>query len=359
MILHIIACLFIVVVLLVIAYQYIFYPRQTMPHGLPIEILTPNPDKYQNDCLHPCIRFIPEGFCGYLWWMVQSPYYGRDSQLENPILYCSKDKEFSLEWKCMGVVRETPSKGFNSDPILFYEDNKLWIFWREYNTPLCDSLDISMATVGYSTNDGIHFSSLRVYLTQNDSTTDTQQCPILIKRNNKYLFYATHYQYKPERKGLGIAIWEGTSLENPDFILKETLKIPVIYTCDKAKQLKINNHYFFVSKPLKHDIWHFDLFEYKNKLYMFSVAEWGDNIMLSVAEDYKHFRTFRTPLVNAHASEKKMGWRPYFYKPTGFIADNILCLYYTSTGKEDCNKNELYFTKRKLKFQQNKRLAIK
>jgi hypothetical protein len=63
---------------------YFFYPRQNMPLGKKINIQTPIYEKYKNDCLHPCIRFIPSGFLGYHWWMVQSPYYGRNSAVENP-----------------------------------------------------------------------------------------------------------------------------------------------------------------------------------------------------------------------------------------------------------------------------------
>jgi hypothetical protein len=342
--------LFIITILFlfVIVYFFLFYPKQTMPVGIPVEITTPDYERYRNDCLHPCVRFIPSGFVGYNWWMVQSPYYRRDSKLENPILYYSKDKIFPLTWECLGVIKDTPLTGFNSDPTLFYEDNKLWIFWREYLTPLCKDLQVSKATVGFSTFDGINFSTLQVYLTEKETDIDREQCPILIKRDDKYLFYAVHYQHKPIRKNIGLAIWEGTSLEKPDFKLKETVKIDPVYTVDKFKQMKIGKHLIFIPKPLKHDVWHFDLFEYKNRLYMFSVAEWGDNIMMSVSEDFINFKTVRKPLINAHYSEKFYGRRQGFYKPTGYIVNDTLYLYYTTMAKDDEKRNALYLTNVKL-----------
>ncbi len=339
-----------VLFLLVFGYFRLFYPAQTMPVGVAVEINTPDPDKYRNDCLHPCVRFIPEGFMGHNWWMIQSPYYGRNSKLENPMLYFSRDETFPLKWECMGLVRDTPPTGFNSDPTLFYEDNRLWIFWRECLTPLCHDLNVTRATVGISTRDGIDFSPLQVYLTEKESNIDREQCPILLKRGDKYLFYAAYYQYKPVREGLGLAIWEGTNLEKPDFKLIGTPKVKPVFTCDKWKQLKIANHYFFLPRPLKYDIWHFDLFEYENKLFMFSAGEWGDNIMLGVSSDYKNFKTRRKPLVNAHYTEQIEGYRPYFYKPTGYITHNTVYLYYTTPGKIDRNRNELFFTKGKLKM---------
>lgn len=321
-----------------------FYPKQLMPIGKRISIQTPEPDKYHNDCLHPCIRHVPEGFCGYNWWMVQSPYYNRDSSLENPILYFSKDRDIPVNWEPVAIVQDTPPIGFNSDPVLFYEDGKLWIFWREFGTPLCKQLGIEKATVGCFTDDGKKFSSVKVYLTENSAVEDKEQCPILIKRGLLYLFYAVHYRYNPIRQSKGIAIWEGTSLENPDFVYKETIKLKPTYICDKWKQKRIGQKLLFIPKPQKHDIWHFDLFEYQNKLYMFSVGEWGDNIMLSVAKDYHHFKTLHKPLVNSHYTEQFLKYRPYFYKPTGFITGNTLHLYYTSMGKDDRNLNELFYT---------------
>ena len=320
----------------VVLYFYFFYPQQSMPKGVLIEIKTPNFKKYRNDCLHPCIRFIPSGFLGHNWWMVQSPYYGQNSKIENPILYYSDD---SINWIPVAVVRETPIKGYNSDPNLFYEDGKLWIFWRECFTPLGDSIDSLMATVGVWTLDGKAFSEPQVFLSHKEPNQDTEQSPILIKREGRYLFYAVHYQYEPERKNLGIAIWEGSSLTNPDFYLREVTKLPIIYTCDKFKQLKISKYLFFIPKPLKHDVWHFDLVEHDNKLYMLSVAEWGDNIMLSIADDYKHFKTMQKPLVNTHYSNQQ-----YLYKPTGFIQNKVLVLYYTARNNLDKNANQLFLT---------------
>lgn len=330
------------ILVLILLYFVSFYPRQSMPIGTRINIETPNPEKYKNDCLHPCIRFIPSGFLGYYWWMVQSPYYGRNSALENPILYYSEDLEAPTNWKPLAILSDTPLKGYNSDPNLYFEDGRLWVFWRECFTPLCDSFGALMATVGVWTQDGINFSEPKVFLNHKVAFQDTEQCPILIKKDNSYLFYAVHYQYKPERKNLGIAIWKGSSLDSPDFHLTETVKVPITLTVDKYKQKKFLGKLFFIPKPLKHDIWHFDLLEHNNKLYMFSVAEWGDNVMLSISEDYKKFKTQRIPLLNAHVSQQF-----YFYKPTGSIKNNILYLYYTAMGQIDINKNELFLTKMK------------
>lgn len=331
--------------LFISSYLYFFYPKQKMPKGITVDIQTPNSEKYRNDCLHPCIRYIASGFLGHKWWMVQSPYYGRSSALENPILYYSEDEVEPINWTPIAIVRETPSKGYNSDPNIYFEDGKLWVFWRECFTPLCDKIGALMATVGVYTLDGKSFSEPQVFLSHKEPNHDTEQSPILIKRENKYLFYAVHYQYKPVRKNIGVAIWESTSLDAPNFKQIRTTSVPLTFTVDKFKQKKFLGKLLFIPKPLKHDIWHFDLIEHKNKLYMLSVAEWGDNIMLSISDDYINFKTHRIPLLNVHVSQQFC-----FYKPTGFIKNDMLYVFYTARGQVDKQKNELYFSKKSFDF---------
>lgn len=330
----------ILIVVLILLYLFFFYPQQKMPVGKKIDIVTPEPEKYHNDCLHPCIRYIEEGFAGHKWWMVQTPYYGRDNTIENPILYFSDDNEFPVNWHVAVIVRETPKTGFNSDPVIYFESGKLWIFWRESQTPLCVSKNVVSATVGFYTTDGKNFSDPKIYLIETNIDSDAQQCPILIKHKGVYKFYAAHYQYRPARKSIGIAIWEGTSLDQPDFYHKTTSRINKIFTCDKFKQLKLGAKTYFLPKPLLHDNWHFDLFEYQNKLYLLSVAEWGDNIMLGESIDLVRFSIRQKPLVNTHFSGQK-----YMYKPTGFYRNGQLYLYYTARSKSDAKKNDLFFTR--------------
>ncbi|MDR3704383.1 MAG: hypothetical protein P4L28_00570 [Paludibacteraceae bacterium] len=332
----------IIVVLILLFIVYLFYPQQLMPVGEEIDIKTPESVKYHDDCLHPCVRYISEGFAGANWWMVQSPYYGMDNKLENPILYFSKDIDYPVNWEYTKVVQDTPTKGFNTDPCLFYEDNKLWVFWRECNTPRCDRECASMLTIGVYTQDGYVFSEPITFLKQIESDEDKEQCPILIKHGDKYLFYAVHYQYEPQRQLKGLVIWEGSSLVNPDFKIKNQLRAPTVYTCDKFKQLWFLNKLWFIPKPLKHNIWHFDLFEHEDKLYMVSVAEWGDNVMLAVSKDFINFKMSRIPLINNHFMETKTKRRLYFYKPSLIMIQNKIYLFYTNNFEA---KNRLFLTR--------------
>ncbi len=342
-------CIGIVLLALLGIYVYLFYPQQQMPVGKPVVVTTPDTSIYHNDCLHPCIRYSA-GF----YYMAQSPYYAWNNKIENPLFYQSNDYH---RWNNGVVLANTPLTGYNSDPCIMLEGDKTFYLWRECFTPLCDSLHCCNAIVGGYIKDSILLSK-QVLAINEPSSSDLVQCPILMKRigggqyaDSQYVrsdtlnfLYAVWYQYEPTRIGKGISIWQSKSLSKPDFELMDTIQVPTVYTVDRCKQLKIFGHIFYIPKPLKHDIWHFDLFEYEHKLYMVSVAEKGDNIMLSVSEDYTHFTTYRRPLVNNHYSENYTGYRQYFYKPTAFIQNDSLYVFYTANAKDDPSRNQLFVT---------------
>lgn len=345
-----IICLVLMMVIMAI-YCYLYYPQQSMPVGVPVSVETPEPEIYHNDCLHPCIRYDS---VSRFYHMAQSPYYGWNNKVENPIYYTSHNY---MQWNNGIVMEDTPIKGYNSDPCILLDGDSVLYVWRECGTPRCDSLGVVSATVGGVVRSG-KICDVKMYISNTSHDYDTQQCPILIKRNSggqcannhqdSVFVYAAWYQYDPERISNGVAIWRGNSITEPDFQLVDTLRMPTIYTVDKRAQLRMFDYIWYLPMPTKHDVWHFDLFEYKDKLYMVSVAEKGDNIMLSVSDDYRHFKHIRKPLVNNHYSENYTGYRQYFYKPTAFVKNDSLFVFYTANAKDDPNRNQLFVTKEKI-----------
>ena len=319
-------------------YCYLFYPQQIMPIGEPVEVATVEPEKYHNDCLHPCIRYCEKNSRYYL---AQSPYYGWDKKLENPMYYESKD---CTNWKNGTLIADAPEGGFNTDPCIYVDKSgDVTYIWRESKTKLAYSLNSERVIVGGAVKNG-KLVKKQIFAVNEWPDGDTVQCPILKEHDGAYYIYAAWYQYEPERKNKGIAIWKSASLEKPDFKLIEKIPFESVYTVDKKVNLPLFGHLFYLPKPLKHDMWHFDLIEYKGKLFMVSVAEKGDNIMLSIADDWVHFMTYRKPLVNNHYTENYCGYRQYYYKPTAFVKDNTLHLFYTANAKDDPKRNQLYHT---------------
>jgi len=319
-------------------YIYMFYPQQRMPIGEPVDVTTIQPEKYRNDCLHPCIRYDAKSG---KYYMAQSPDFGWNNKIENPMFYESEDY---LNWSNSKLIADTPEKGYNSDPnICLLENGKIFYLWRECETSLGESLHSMFITVGGYIKDG-KLDNKRILAVDEWEDGDTEQCPIMVECDGKRFIYAAWYQYEPVRKNMGVAVWEQGKNDDKPFKLVETIPFRSCYTVGKWGQIRLFGHLCFVPKPLFHDVWHFDLFEFDNKLYMVSVAEKGDNIMLSVADDWMHFKTFRKPLVNNHYTENYCGYRQYYYKPTAFVKDDTLHVFYTANAKDDPNRNQLYHT---------------
>lgn len=325
------------VLLLVGLYSYRFYPQQQMPIGEAIDITTPEFEKYRDDCLHPCVRETTIG--DYV--MVQTPYYGWNNKVENPMIYFSQSLK---EWGKGRLIVDSPDTGYNSDPNVFVEADSLYVFWRECETPNARTKGLEEIVFGGRIEKDGRLRDIQSFICNDRKSEDMTQCPIMMKHNGKYLFYAVWYQYEPHRKNKGIAIWESTSLDHPDFKLKDSIAFDNPLVCDKLFQKKIGKRMLFVPIPKRYDLWHFDLFEYDGKLFMVSCAEKDDNIMLSVSKDWKHFKTIRKPLLNNHCSEVHTGYRQYYYKPTAIVKDDLLYLFFTTNAKNDPCRNQLYLS---------------
>jgi hypothetical protein len=303
--------------------------EQVLSYGNRCSVLTPISNVYKNDVLHPSVVYIPGGFGGHKWWMAQTPYYLCDNQIENPILYyADEEKDGAAPTKWIPAINhplveapEPKGTGYNSDPNLFYEDGKLWLFWRENWSNNCEKNNMKRAVFGMSSTDGVTWdlSTRKFYMGAKGGDYDPAMCPILKKEKDVYRFYASNFQFKPSRVSLGLAVWEGHSLEKPDFKLKTITKIK----CDKRYQ------------P-----WHFDMVTYDNKYYMIlQTNESMGNISIGESTDGCNFTILPKPLIVQNATHLAL------YKPTAVIKDKIFYLYYTVKDSLDRNHNVLYLTK--------------
>ena len=194
----------IVVLLCAVAiYAYLFYPQQSMPVGEPVYVTTIDTAKYHNDCLHPCIRY--DASSGK-YYMAQSPYYAWNNKVENPMFY---ESNTYTEWNNGNLITDTPEKGFNSDPnICLLSNGDIYYIWREFGTPLCDSIGVTAVTVGGVLNEERGLSEKQILCVNNLTDGDIEQAPVMIEHKGERYIYAAWYQYEPVRKNKGVAIWK-------------------------------------------------------------------------------------------------------------------------------------------------------
>lgn len=281
--------------------------QNAMGRGKEVLASTPEPEKYFDDLIHPCIRYIPDGFAGHKWWMIATPYRDSNSKIENPILYygdSGKGDVPPLTWTAVGIVEGTPATGYNSDPCILHDGSRLWVFWRENYSPDCKKNSISRGTFGKYTTNGIKFGEKRLYAPEKRDTIDSEMCPIVVNFEGRIRLYASNYEFKPHRRSLGLSVWD---IKNNDLFKNQFTK-----TMDVVPIYKPN-----------FDFWHFDMFEYKGKYYCVTTPEKADQILLGESKDGLNFTFWDKPLLSTPVSGTE-----YMYKASAMVHNGIFYLWY-------------------------------
>ena len=311
-------------------------------------------EENHGDVVHPCVRYIHDGFEGHKWWMVYTPYYKSNAALENPILcYSENDNpdEPPTTWKFYCLVNEKPSDGYNSDPTLLYANNRLYVYWRENIVENKERYNYWRATFVAQVGGGkVVKCSDKPILQTGDDEIDAETCPTFVWENDgSFTAYAMHLQFHSKRvkrlgagvkkivnslflvfdllgfysqqKHFGLAIWKGSSPEAP-FRHTQTVGF---HNCNK------------LYRP-----WHMDFFDWEGKRYCIVQTNMGNaDLCLSVSEDDENFSLYKKPLIT-NETIKKIG----IYKPcAGVTPEGTFYLYYTAQDPEDRSLNKLYLTK--------------
>ena len=242
-----------------------------LPSGVKVCVEdVPGETETHGDIVHPCVRFIEEGFEGHQWWMVYTPFYGGNSDLENPVL-CYADAasgKAPARWTYYCTIKERPVSGYNSDPTMFFNDGRLYVYWRENYTSLTESHGCSRATIGCCVHDRRIDYFTTPQLIEIPRNKDREVSPTFLPHGDGFRAYAVHMRFcsklmyfLPRRieklvyrafnitnmlgiycrfKSFGVAIWDGVS---PDGAFRY------------SKTLKFRN-VNWLCHP-----WHMDLFE--------------------------------------------------------------------------------------------------
>lgn len=333
--------------------QYNFFGRSefgTMPVGT-LCTHTPFEEEINHgDVVHPCVRYISEGYLGHKWWMVYTPYYAANDITENPIL-CYGDSETSeppAHWIVAYQVQGQPKTGYNSDPTLFYDEGKMYVMWRENLTVRCYKSGYIRATFGAEVlKNGIGevFGPL---VGTKDYEVDAEVSPTFMKMiDGKYRCYAMHLRFHlpwtqqlspfvknifnsisnfmdilgvwSQQKCFGYAIWESDDITKP-FVYMRTIKFS---NCNK------------LYRP-----WHMDLFEHDGNLYaIVQTNQCNADLCLAKSNNDDQFYFLQKPLMT-NALCGKVG----LYKPCAGIIGNMLYLYYTAQDTNNRSLNKLYST---------------
>lgn len=292
-------------------------------------VLGQETDNSQGDIVHPCVRYISQGFRGHKWWMAYTPYLGANANIENPRLCWGEEngEGSPVKWHIEDIVKNGYIIGYNSDPNLYYENGKLYVYWRENDTDRLLSRGAHRGTFCKVYSE----TSVEEYdepvLSEKMEYEDKETCPTFIKTGEVYSAYAMHLRFKNEKiigkpliqriimltdllgiysqqKFKGVAQWTSESPVSP-FQYKHSVKFS---NCNK------------LYRP-----WHMDLFQYEDALYaIVQTNQSNGDICLAKSTDGVHFRMYSKPLI----TNKSCGGFE-IYKPTALVVNGILYVYYT------------------------------
>jgi hypothetical protein len=298
------------------------------------------------DVVHPCVRYIHEGFEGHKWWMVYTPYYASNDKTENPILCYAEDNSTKppIFWKIYCQVQGQPPKGYNSDPSLLFDKGKLYVMWRENLTLETDKYGFARASFCGLVHDGKIQRVAEPLVGTVDPETDPETSPTFMANSDgTYTCYAMNLRFHSktvkkmpsfikklllvidllgfwsEQKSFGIAQWEGVS-PTKAFKLKRTVRFQ-----------NLNKLY----RP-----WHMDIFDCVGKRFaIVQTNQSNADLCLAESSDGINFYMFNLPLMT-NATSSKIG----IYKPCAGVVDDTFYLYYTAQDNDNRKLNKLYLT---------------
>ncbi len=293
-------------------WQYLYKRKALLPNGTELNIdikalnnIDPN---YGDWLIHPCVRYIKDGFASHKWWMVVTPYPNFNDKYENPLLYYGEGNNDvpPQNWHLVGVVQGSHQHGYNADCNLFYDKEKLWIFWKESETINTKPEYGNKAILGCS-YDGKHFSRARVFANNPDSQSMYLCAPVIHYVQNQIVCHAV---YIPRGKDLstkectyrGLSKFQIESLEKGQFLLEKV---------------------YDIKYPKGFDYWHIDFFEYKNIHYSVVTPEVADRILLGISKDGDNYDYYRTPLLSWSSNRLS-----YMYKSSACVVNGIFYLFY-------------------------------
>ena len=332
------------------------YPSKgVMSAGVPCNVEDPTADVTHGDVIHPCVKYIKEGFEGHQWWMVYTPFYAENDKLENPRLCYADTAEGDLptEWKFYCVIADAPKAGYNSDPTMLFHNGQLYVYWREYETLRVKEKGFTRLTYGCRIHEGQITYFPEPQLTEDSEIGDKECCSTVIAINEAFKAYAVHTDFYPSyifrlpssvggklydykvvflldalgissiNKCHGVAIWDSESLEQPFRYIKT---VP------------------FDNSPRLYQPWHMEVFEDSvnadKALYAVVLSrQRHGRICLAKSLDGETFRFYDKPLLTSKNTDS-IG----LYKPSAVQVGNKFHLFYTIHDNKDYNLHRLFVT---------------
>ena len=327
--------------------QYTIFGRLEtgiMAQGQRCVVIGQEDNESHGDIVHPCVRYISKGFRGHKWWMTYTPYYGANPQIENPRLCWGEENgnKAPMNWHVEDIVKGGYNTGYNSDPFLYYEEGKVYVYWRENDTErlLARGLHRGTFCKVYSETGVEEFDN--PVLAEDKSFEDRETCPSFIKVGNEYRAYAMHLVFKNEKfagKTLFQKLFTYTDLLG--FYSQQKFKgISQWISTSPVAAYQYKESVKFTNCNRLYRPWHMDLFQHQGVIYAIVQTNQGNgDVCLAKSTDGVHFSFYKQPLI----TNKTCGGIE-IYKPTALVVDGKLYVYYSFQSPNHLKFNMMYVT---------------
>lgn len=154
-----------------------------------------------NEVTHPKVLYFEEGYSGYKYWMVNTPYPSNDAYYENPSIVVSNN---GIDWvepkgiknPVSGYPNKERDDSYYSDPFILYDSNKFEIFFRKTKSYLNGYYKRNGYNYIYyiNSNDGIKYSEPKIIMKNNSN--EQYMSMSVVKRDNVYKIWYVNYDGK-------------------------------------------------------------------------------------------------------------------------------------------------------------------
>ena len=279
-----------------------------------------------NEGLHPSCLYFKEGWNGYKFWFVFTPYKGMNDAIENPCMYVSQDGENFAPLEGANPLDDIilpKEQEYNSDPELVYNSdlNRIECWWRRVQRDKYPTDDGKNREIIYRrfTYDGRTWSEKEVMLNLKNPFDETRLCisPALIYEDGIYRMWCSSAE-DFEGKYRTINYYEMIDggmmeLKSKHHLKKGTIShLDVIH--ENSKYWLIGNEVLIEGNPLK--------------LYSF---------VSPVNDEYKYEGVVLTRGRRGQWDDRVT------YRPSVVKVDNSLCLYYSAYGSNPITSNHVGF----------------
>lgn len=282
---------------------------------------------------HPDVQYFPNGFHGYKYWMVFTPYFGsvgtNDSskRYENPTIVVSND---GLNWtgpngqsgplqkvpslkESFAEKKNEPKQGFWSDVDWIYENGKFSLYYRgsfikaaaikkrgakNKNNFMKLTSDAQRTIVRQTSADGVTWSPMEAVYTSNFPFSPKNNhiiSPSIVFNGKNYISYEVENNLSPNFPG-----------NDPSYVISRKSGDGLNFSA--FKQSKVVN---FVNKPwvnvnAQYAPWHIQA-TYVDGYYFLCIAVGevkkytSESLYIAVSKDGYNFKVFPKPLVESNA----------------------------------------------------------